>query len=97
MNELIKLSRLDIETKYLDKPILIVDKNNNHKKWYLVSDIDTKMPLHLLNGKESELHDQDESSIDGIEVVDAEGNGYCLWIYFSQSDDRNGWEAFGYE
>jgi len=93
MSQLNKLSRKDIQTKYLNKPILIID-NENTKKWYIVRDANTTMPLHLLDEEESDLYDQDESNIEGIEVVGVDGKGYLMWIYFDQSD---GWKAFGYE
>ena len=93
MNQLNKLSRQDIETKYLNKPILIVG-SENHKKWYIVSDTSTTMPLHLLAPEESDLYEQDKNNIEGIEVVGLNGNGYLLWIYFNQID---GWKALGYK
>jgi len=93
LNQLNKLSRQDIKTKYLNKPILIVD-GDDIENWYIVSDIDTTIPLHLLAPEESDLHDKDESNINGIEVVDVDGKGYLLWIYFNQID---GWKALGYE
>jgi len=59
MNTLNKLSKQDIEEKYLNKPILIVDYGKI-EKWYIVRDTTTAMPLHLLDEEESDLHDQDE-------------------------------------
>jgi len=97
MNQPIKLSRQDIQTKYLNKPILIVDDENT-KKWYIVKDANTLMPLHLLDEEESDLYDQDESNIEGIEVAGVDGNGYLMWIYFDQNGEQDdGWQAFGYE
>jgi len=97
MNQLNKLSKQDIQNKYLNKPILIVDDENS-KKWYIVKDTNTSMPLHLLDEEESDLYDQDESNIEGIEVAGVNGNGYLMWIYFSHNDEKNdGWKAFGYE
>ncbi len=93
MNTLTKLSKQDIVTKYLCKPILIVD-NENIKEWYIVSDVDTTMPLHMLSKEESDLYDQGKSNIEGIEVVGVDGKGYLMWIYFNQN---NRWDAFGYE
>jgi len=90
MNTLTKLSKQNIITKYLSKPILIV--NDNIKEWYIVSDVDTTMPLHMLTKEESGLYDQDKSNIEGIEVVGVKSKGYLMWIYFN-----DGWDAFGYE
>ena len=56
INQLNKLSRQDIETKYLNRPILIVDGFNT-ENWCIVSDIDTTIPLHLLAPEESDLYD----------------------------------------
>jgi len=42
------------------------------------------MPLHLLTEEESDLYDQDESNIEGIEVAGVDGNGFLMWIYFDQ-------------
>jgi hypothetical protein len=92
MNVLIKLSKEDILTKYQNKPIFIICKDS--KNWYIVSDIDSPMPLHMLSSKESDLYDKDKSNIDGIQVTGIDGEGYLMWIYFEQ---KNGWEAFGYE
>ena len=92
MNILIKLSKQDIETKYLNKPILM--KYNDTKTWYIVSNVDTIMPLHMLTVEESDLYRKNKSSIEGIKVVGVNGNGYLMWINFNQDD---GWEAFGYE
>ena len=91
MNTLIKLSRQDIETRYLNKPILI------DNKWYIVSDIDTTMPPHMLTSKEADSCDKDESNIKGIEVFGVEGKAYVMWIYFNQEDREDGWDAYGYE
>lgn len=85
-----KLSREDIESKYLNKPILV--NTDNTKVWYIVSDINSQMPLHLLSEEESDLYDQDESNIDGIKVAGVDGDGYLMWIYFNE-----GWEAYGYQ
>lgn len=100
MNQLNKLSRQDIETKYLSKPILIISSDNgsdNIKKWYIVSDVNTIMPLHMLTSEESDLYDQDKSNIEGIEVVGVDGKGYLMWIYFDNNDQDDSWKAFGYE
>jgi len=97
MNQLNKLSKQDIQTKYLNKPILIIDDKNT-KEWYIVKDTNATMPLHLLSEEESDLYDQDESNIEGIEVSGVDGEGYLMWIYFNQDDKQSdGWEAFGYE
>ena len=92
MSNLIKLTREDIEDKYLNKPVFIVYQNT--KEWYIVSDLSTSMPLHMLNDKESDLYNQNKNNINGIEVIGIDGEGYLMWIYFEQ---KNGWEAFGYE
>jgi hypothetical protein len=89
MYELNKLSRQDIETRYQGKPILI------DKKWYIVSDVYSSMPLHMLTRKESDLYIQDKSSIEGIKLYgQSEGYSYVMWINFNQD---GGWDAYGYE
>jgi len=93
MNTLIKLSKEDIENKYLNKPILIIADNS--KTWYIVSDIDDQMPLHMLTSAESDLYHLNEDNIKGIKLAGVEGeNNYLMWIYFNQDD---GWQAYGYE
>jgi hypothetical protein len=57
MNKLIKLTRQDIEDRYLDKPILIKDKDSEN--WYIVRDTHSQMPLHMLTAEESDLYDKD--------------------------------------
>ncbi len=93
MNTLIKLSKEDIESKYLNKPILITHKDS--KTWYIVSDVETRMPLHMLTLEESDLYDLNENNIRGIKLAGVKGeNNYVMWIYFNQDD---GWQAYGYE
>ena len=92
MSNLIKLSKEDIQNKYLNKPILICDKDS--KLWYIVSNVYSHMPLHLLTSEESDLYDKNKSNIDGIKVAGVDGGGYLMWIYFG---DKDGWEAYGYE
>ncbi len=93
MNTLIKLSKEDIESKYLNKPILITCKES--KTWYIVSDVKTQMPLHMLTSEESDLYDLNENNINGIKLAGVEGEDYyVMWIYFNQDD---GWQAYGYE
>ena len=88
MSQLIKLTRKDIEKRYTGKPILI------NGEWYIVVCALSHMPLHMLTLKESEMYDEDESSIDGIHVVGKNTeNGYCMWINFEK---ENGWTAYGY-
>jgi len=93
MNTLIKLSKEDIENKYLNKPILIIADDS--KTWYIVSDVEDQMPLHMLTSEETDLYDLNENNIKGIKLAGAEGkNNYAMWIYFNQDD---GWQAYGYE
>lgn len=92
MCKLIKLSKENIINKYSNKPILI--KTDNKKQWYIVSDVNSHMPLHLLTRDESDLYDQNKGNIEGIEVAGVKGIGYLMWIYF---EGINGWEAYGYE
>jgi hypothetical protein len=93
MNQLIKLSRQDIETKYENKPILIKDIDGEN--WYIVCDVYSQMPLHMLTEEEADLYDENEENIDSIELSGVEGNEcYLMWIYFNQD---KGWEAYGYE
>jgi hypothetical protein len=92
MNKLIKLSKLDIQNKYLNKPILITCQDS--KEWYIISDVYSSMPLHMLSDEESDLYDQDENNIEGIKVAGVNGDGYLMWIYF---ETNTGWEAYGYE
>lgn len=91
MSNLVKLTRQDIETRYLNKPILI--NCDNEEVWYIVSDVNTYMPLHMLSAEESDLYHENEDNISGIEVIGVEG-GYLMWIYF---ETDTGWEAYGYE
>jgi len=92
MNILIKLSKQDIKNKYLNKPILVV--SNNYKKWYIVDDVYSYMPLHMLTAEESDMYDKDEESINGIRLTGDDEPAYVMWINFHQKD---GWEAYGYE
>ena len=92
MNTLIKLSRQDIESKYLNKPILI------DKKWYMVKNVYSHMPLHMLTSKESDLYEKDENNTSGIKLSgQSEEYSYVMWIYFNQEDREDGWDAYGYE
>ena len=92
-NNLIKLTRQNIENKYLNKPILITSKDS--EKWYIVSDVFSSMPLHMLTGEEADLYDNNEDNINGIELAGVDGeNNYAIWIYFNKDD---GWQAYGYE
>ena len=93
MNKLIKLTREDILTKYLDKPILIKCQDTE-EAWYIVSDVFSQMPLHMLSTDESDLYDQNSDNINGIQIAGADGVSYLMWIYF---ECENGWEAYGYE
>jgi hypothetical protein len=90
-NTLKKLSRSDIETKYLNQPIFVKSKGND--EWFIISDTHSSMPLHMLTCEESDLYDKDESSIDGITIHGVDGTAYLMWIYFNEAD---GWEAYGY-
>lgn len=92
MNILNKLTKQDIQTKYLNKPILV--KCEDTEEWYIVSDVNTSMPLHMLTSEESNLYRQNKSNIKGIQLNGTGDTGYLMWIYFNQVD---GWEAFGYE
>jgi len=92
LNQIIRISKQDIENKYLNKPILI--KSDGEENWYILSDVNSHMPLHLLNSGESDLYDENEENIDGIELVGIGGESYLMWIYFETSE---GWEAYGYE
>jgi len=92
MNQLIKLSRADIEQRYINKPILI--KCHNSKIWYIVSEVFSQMPLHMLDKNESDLFDQDPNNINGIQLSGVDGDGYLMWIYL---ENKDGWEAYGYE
>jgi hypothetical protein len=94
MNTLIKLSKEEIESKYLNKPILIIHKDS--KIWYIVSDVNDQMPLHMLTSEESDLYHLNEDNINGIKLAGVEGEDhYAMWIYFNEGD--NGWQAYGYE
>ncbi len=93
MNQLIKLTRLDIEQRYLNKPIFI-KYNDNNKAWYIVSEVHTSMPLHMLTEDESDLYDQNPNNINGIQLAGIDGDCYLMWIYFGFEE---GWEAYGYE
>lgn len=81
-NNLIKLSKEDIVNKYENKPILVEDEAD--KTWYIVSNINSSMPLHMLTEEESDLYKQDEESISGIEVHSINGEGYLMWIDFNE-------------
>ncbi len=93
MNQLIKLSRADIEQKYLNKPILIKCYGNS-KAWYIVSEVFSSMPLHMLTTDESDLYHQNSDNISGIQLAGIDGDSYLMWIYF---ENKDGWEAYGYE
>jgi hypothetical protein len=93
MNTLIKLTRQDIEDRYSNKPILVTDEDS--KIWYIVSDVFSSMPLHMLTSEEADLYEEDENNISGIKFAGVNGEEqYAMWIYFNQED---GWEAYGYE
>jgi len=90
MNKLFKLTKEIIQNEYLNKPILIETKDN--KNWFIVTDLNGMIPLHMLNEEESDWFDLDESIIDALEVIGIEGKAYLMWIYLG-----DGWKAFGYE
>jgi len=93
MNKLIELTKEDIIKKYLNKPILIVYAGK--KTWYIVSDVDTQMPLHMLTPKEATLYGKDKNYINGVEFVGiGTEESYAMWIYFNK---KRGWKAYGYE
>lgn len=94
MNKLRQLTKEDIINHYLDKPILIIERDNS-SVWCLVKDNNSDMPPHLLSKEEATLYEQDESYTEGIEIVGIGiDEGYLLWAGFEVED---GWKAYGYE